>query len=480
MTATDPRLPYRELSDDFLAPRDPVLGYIKVGGRSPTIRYTSAGKPWVVPIRFLDPARFEVCTREKRTKKVDGRGNASGQEFTVDLGYVRDEDFHALKGVGQAPSSLRIRLLYPTWNQNLIAFLGAYGGGKWVCRGNGVEATDIKRGACVCPCPRLIQFSGTYEGTSPTDSYVCKPHAQLNVLLEDAGVFGGFWAFKTTSYETISNLIKSLQMFEEMFGRLDGLPLELRVMAVTKQLPDGGTTTQPIVALVLAASMATARQVAADAAAESRKYLPAGGKLDETKYLAAVVSEMETEAGTYADEFMPAEVIEDDDNPNQEGEDEVDDNLDGPEGDRGEVQTEEGAPRRREQDDRGAEALPARRGDVDHNERDDHPGAGDRGKAQVPEAVGDSDRNDPEGGPLISEKVGPSPEPKTDDRELATKVLTAAGWDEAAVRDRVRYHEATHTLGKLLDRLERGEPLAWAKVTTPDLFEGEPEDGLES
>ncbi len=563
---TDTRLPYREISDDFLAPRDPVLGYIKVGGRSPTIRYTRAGKPWVGPIRLLDPARFEVTTREKRTKKVMGQGNAAGQEFTVDLGYVRDEDFHAFKSVGPKPNSLRIRLLYPTWRQNLISFLGAYGGGVWVCRGSGVEATDIKRGECACPCPRLIQFSGNYEGTRPNDGkkpLVCKPHGQLNVLLEDAGVFGGFWPFKTTSYGSISNLIKSLRMFEEMFGRIDGLPLELRVMAVTMQVPGGGTTVQPQVTLVLPASMDGARQIAKSAADESRKYLPAGGALDETKYLEAVVVEMEEEGKAYAEEFMPAEEVEaeeikepegvvegelrkqaeiqamqrgaeataeaavlhkcekcdgvldsagvcqwckagrqppleederepglgrvapvdahppvtpeppasaetarapEEGNPNQEYKDEVEDDNDGPEGDRGAGQTDAGEPHRRERGGRDAEALPASRGDVDGDGGDDR--TGDQIRGENPAVVDDSDRN--------------RPEPKIDDYDFAMKVLLAAGWEEEAIQGRLEHHQKMGTLDELLDRLERGEPDAWAKVTALDLFEGEPEDGLES
>ena len=88
----DTRLPYTEIDDDFLPPRDPLLGLIKIGGKEATIRYARAtGRPWVAPTRFLDPARFEVTTREKRTEKVKGKGKASGEDFTVDLGYVRDD-----------------------------------------------------------------------------------------------------------------------------------------------------------------------------------------------------------------------------------------------------------------------------------------------------------------------------------------------------------------------------------------------------
>ena len=433
----DSRLPYTELDDGFLAPRDPVLGYVKIGGKDATVRYArNTGRPWVAPTRLLDPARFEVTTREKKTDTVKGKAgsNAAGESFTVDLGYVRDTAFHELEGVGAAPSSLRVRLLYPRWNQNLIAFLGAYGR-EWVCRGNGVEATDIKRGACACPCPRLKQFSGTYDGTKPDDELACKPHGQLNVILEDAGVFGGFWAFKTTSYETISNLIKSLRMFEEMFGRIDGLPLELRVMAATKQIPGGGTTTQPIVTLVLPASMETARQVAADAAAESRKFLPAGRPLEEEKYIEAVVSEMTSEAESYAGEYLP--VVE-----------EVDDEEsgDGPSVPAGPPAVAGAGPGDQDETPSPDDAQPTDEVEGATREEDPDPD--------------DSDRNDP----------------AALEMELATKVLEAAGdWTAKGINDRVEYHRKTGTLDKLLERLEKNMPEAWAKVAQP-----EPEDGLAS
>lgn len=500
---TDPRLPYTEIDDSFLPPRDPVLGFVKCGGKEATIRYARAtGRPWVAPTRFLNPARFEITTREKRTEKVKGHGKASGEDFIVDLGYVRDDAFHEIEGVGSSPSSLRVRLLYPRWNQNLIAFLGAYGGGAWVCRGNGVQATDEKSGDCSipCPCPRLKQFSGTYDGDTPNDGvkykdgnawkydgvHPCKPHAQLNVMLEDAGIFGGFWAFKTTSYETISNLKKSLRMFEEVFRRIDGLPFELRVMAATKQIPGGGTTTQPIVTVVLPANMDTARQLAADAAAESRKFLPAGRELDHETYLEAVISEMEEEAETYAGEFLPAEVIEEEkegrgdgpdgsggrhpsppDDPNQEeDEDELDDDIDGGEGDREAGHVGGGGDGGRERARPRSGAVSGERGDT-----------GPRGAGEVEaggpdrddpsEAVDDSDRNDPE------EELE---EYDVEDYQLATKVLEAAGWKPDAIEDRLAYHVKTGTLLKLLERLERHHPEAWAELADPD----EPEDGLAS
>lgn len=523
---TDARLPYDQIEASFLPPRDPVLGYIKVGSKDSTVRYTRAGKPWVAPTRLLDPARFEVVTREKRTKQLKGKGNAAGQDFTVDLGYVRDQAFH--DEVGEQPSALRVTFLYPRWNQNLISFLGAWGGGEWACRGNGVEAIDTKRGKCACPCPRLKQFEGEYDGPKLNDGvsykdgnntwkkdglHVCKPHAVLNVILQDAGVFGGFWPFKTTSFETISNLIKTLRMFEEMFKRVDGLPLELRVMAATKQVPGGGTTVQPIVTLVLPAAMNAARQLAGNAAAEARKFLPAGRKLDEEHYREAVVSEMEAEAESYAGEFLPVEVLEVEeeeeattsggvvaeelrkqeqiqaegraaekvvevvteivgqDNPSQETKDE---GGDGSESD--EHTGEGGQPSVGGSGDQRAGGAPR---DPSSARSDNSTGGGGRaveggGRDRVddPEAVehDDSDRND---------------EPKDleeydrDDYELARKVLEASDdWEEEGIKDRLDYHRKTGTLDKLLERLEKNLPDAWAKVAAPEA--SEPEDGLPS
>ena len=52
--------PFLKLDPEFLEPRDPVLGYIKIGGKAEKPKMSRAGKPWAPPIRYLDPPRFEV------------------------------------------------------------------------------------------------------------------------------------------------------------------------------------------------------------------------------------------------------------------------------------------------------------------------------------------------------------------------------------------------------------------------------------
>ena len=451
-------LPYSEIEDDFLPPRDPIVGYVKIGGKDSTVRYTAAGKPWVGPTRFVDPARFEVTTREKKTETVNGKKGSEGQTFKLDRGYVRDVAFHARDGVGEEPDLLRVRLLYPHWSDNLIAFLGAYSGSGWVCRGNGVEAIDTKRGECFCPCPRLKQFSGKYEGTPPNDGrgalHPCKPHGQLNMILEDAELFGGFWAFKTTSFETISNLTKSLRMFEEMFGRIDGLPLELRVMAATKKY-DGGTTTQPIVTLVLPASMSTARQVAADAAAEARKFLPAGRELDEETYREAIVSEMQEEAASYAREYLPVEV-----------ERELEQEEDGPE----------------LEEERADEEPPLGAAAAVHKCRTCGGTLDSGGTCRWCKAGRKPPVEDEVEEPTSEEEADPDDSDRNDPEKLVREVLKAAGWPADAIDGRVAHHVKMDTLDELLDRVARHAPEAWAKVMALEIFgtDDEPDDGLAS
>ncbi len=481
---TDARLPYAKIEEDFLAPRDPILGYIKIGGKSSEIRWAGgSGKPWVAPTRYTDPARFEVTTREKVTKDVEGRGKAKGEHFSVDLGYKRDEAFHSEAINEEQPSALRIRLLYPTWGENLVSYLGAWGGSAWACRGNGVEAIDAQRGPCVCPCPRLKQFEGKYEGVAPNDGrrykldnvwksdglHVCKPHGQLNVMLEDAEIFGGFWAFKTTSYESISNLIKTLQTLQNMFGRLDGLPLELRVMAATKSF-GGGITTQPIVTLVLAASMGTARRLAAAEAKESRKYLPAGGKLDAEQYREAVVSEMETEAESYAGEFLPADEKDEESAPLTEGWPVTEKDVEA-------LKEDPFGPVRDDGPD--FEIVPEGTVlEVEEARQDERPGREKAGNGRQGEEAGELNRQ-PGREPAEEPEDEPATPPDRSIEAVCREVLKAAGWDDGAIDGRIAYHVGVRSLETLADRLERGEPKAWAKVNAPGFLEDdEPKDGL--
>lgn len=285
------RLPYTQISKDVLPPRISVLGYVKVGGLQDRVLFSRKGRPWVPPVRYVNPARFEITTREQRIEELKGQGEARNETFKVNRGYVRDARIHALPSIGENPSEIDVRFMFPTAAQNLISHFGAHNGSKWICQGNGLEAQDLTRGTVPCPCSRLKQWDGEFDpkaypelqGHKPeyrTEKYLtpCKPRGVLSMILPDAATFGGFHVFKTTSWESIANLRTQLELFEAQFGRVDGLPFRLKVYPATKGYGEGeGTTTQPIVTLVIAASFDHARQLGAAAAEESRRFLLAAG-----------------------------------------------------------------------------------------------------------------------------------------------------------------------------------------------------------
>ncbi len=421
--------PYEEIDPSFLEPRDPRLGFIKIGGKSEEVRFARSGKPWASPVRYLDPPRFEVVTREKKVQKLKGRGKEKDNTFTVDMGFVRDEEFHA-RIKEENPSRLRIRLLYPTPRENMITFLGAHSGSGWVCQGNGVEAKDVVRGDCLCPCPRLKQFEGDYKGKKPADKSPCRPRGELMVLLEDAEIFGGFWPFKTTSFESISNILKTLQILKNMFKRVDGLPLEMRVDAVTKSYGEGQTT-QPIVSIVLAAAMDTARQIAAAAVEESRKFLPAGSDVDVQAYREAALKEMQEEGEDYAGEFNP-EVVD------------PDGSIQG-----GELEAEESEA----SDEEGPDYEV-----VDGDEEEDVPG---------PESTESEEEEEEEEDPGEIKAM----------EEVCRAVLEAADWQAKSINDRIQYHlRQEGNFDQLAERLKNNMPDEWEKITGEA---PEPSDGLD-
>lgn len=300
------RLPYTQIDKQALGPRLSVAGYVKIGGKRRQVRWSQRG-PYVLPTSYTDPVRFEVTTREKDAREVERNGTT----YKVDFGYRRDEEIH--EKVGEAPKKLDVRLMFPTAEQNFVCHFGAHSGKRWVCQGNGVEATDITRGKVSCPCPRLEQFEGGYEDEMPPEKesrgeYVpCKPRGVLSVVLEAAETFGRFHVFKTTSWESIANIRTQLEIFEQQWGRLDGLPLKLVVYPATKSYGHGeGVTTQPIVTLEVAASFETARQLGADAIEETRRLTKAaGGSPDPDDHRDILRREMQEEAMSEGGEYFP-------------------------------------------------------------------------------------------------------------------------------------------------------------------------------
>lgn len=243
--AARPANAFVQISPRVLAPRLPELGAIKIGGKGDE-RTSKKGTKYRLPVKY---DHFVITRRER-----DGR--------TENL--VRDDAIHAV--IGDKPRELDVRLLWDRPEDSFQSFLAAYDGRSLACRGNGEQAVDTVHGPVPCTCPWFKGHEGPYAGPARRiGAATCKPHGRLNLILEAAQAFGGYYVFRTTSWETISNLSSQLALFHSQFGFIAGLPLKLVIYPATDSYQEGGetkTSTSYKVALLLRADFDTARQIA--------------------------------------------------------------------------------------------------------------------------------------------------------------------------------------------------------------------------
>lgn len=282
---------YKSISPAVLEPRLPELGRVKIGGNG-EIRRSKNGKEFRLPVKYDS---FRIVTRAK-----DDQDN-----------WILDKAVH--DKVGPKPRELDVRLLWDEPEQNFQFFLAAYEGRTRRCTGNGIEAQDAKDGKIPCTCPLLSQHEGAYKGPiRPVGRVTCKPHGRLSMILEAAESFGGFYVFRTTSWESIRNIASQLQMYQAQFGFLAGLPLKLVMYPAQDSYEadgDGGKVTKTSesykVALVLRANYMKALEAASQARADrERLALPAGADAAGYHQKQLMAAE-EVEAEEIAVEFHP-------------------------------------------------------------------------------------------------------------------------------------------------------------------------------
>lgn len=304
---------FNTISPTLLRPRLPELGKIKLGGKGKE-KTSQGGKKFQLPVKFDS---FVVTTRVRGT---DGN-------------FVRDEAIH--QKLGQKPTELDIRLMFDEPEENFRASLSAYNGRKRVCEGNGVQAFDSELNRLIpCTCPLLKQHTGGYDGPArPIGKVTCKPHGTLAVLLEAAETYGGFYVFRTTSWETIASIRAALDTFKAQFGFLAFLPLRMVMYPTTDSYEEGGqtkTSQSYKVGLVVRATMDTAFQLAAAARDRREQLLLAAPDVaevheqldrDEVEEASEIAAEFHPETQEGSPPTVEAEYeIEDEPDPQAEAE----------------------------------------------------------------------------------------------------------------------------------------------------------------
>lgn len=229
-----------------LVPSLPERGKIKIGNKG-AVKQSRLGTSFQPPQK-LD--HFVVTTLE--------RG--------ADDNFERDDEIHAR--LGDAPTTIPIRLLYDNPTVNFPTRYACYVGRSLWCHGDGEIAQRLdKEGDGVhevsCPCPRKE------PGYARQDK--CKMNGVLSVLIDDAGGIGGVWKFRTTSYNSIVGILSSLAFIRSVTGGvLANIPLLLTLRPKRAQAPDGTPVLIYVVGVEfrgdVAALQATAHQIALDRA----------------------------------------------------------------------------------------------------------------------------------------------------------------------------------------------------------------------
>ena len=185
------------------------IGNIKIG-RKGEVRRTSDGREYRVPVK---DDYFTVTTMDR-----DDQDN-----------WVVDKD--AMKALGDKPLVIPIFLPYDDIDKLFPNELAIYKSSQRWCHGDRETAERIvddegTKEIMDCPCELL-------------ESGHCKPHGILNVVLAISGRIGGVHQFRTTSWNSIENILSSLALLKSLTGGpLAGIPLQL-VVGPKKVQPKG-------------------------------------------------------------------------------------------------------------------------------------------------------------------------------------------------------------------------------------------------
>jgi hypothetical protein len=251
-----------------LRPRLAEVGKIKIGGHGEE-RKKSGGGTFRLPIRY---DHFVVTTTEK-DKKTDN--------FIVNDALMAKLDPRENWKDGQQypqPKEIKVALLFDSIDMNFMTSFAYYKGRRCICRGDGETAQrefdgagkpkhfkiidnedgktqDGERHEVICNTELCPDFQEDKDGKTN-----CKPSGILSCIIPESGELGGVYRFRTHSWNSISNILGSLEFIQSLTsGILQGLPMKLQFLKKATQ--DHGNVS--VVNIVLdVATYQSARDVA--------------------------------------------------------------------------------------------------------------------------------------------------------------------------------------------------------------------------
>lgn len=201
-----------------IVPGLPEIGKIKIG-RKGKLTTSRGGKMFQLPERI---DHFIVTTLE--------RGD--------DGNFLKNEMVH--QGIGQKPTVIPVSLLYNDPELNFQSRRACFVGSSLWCAGDGVNAyrkqKDGSQKVRECPCERAAPDFNA-------DQHRCKVTGVLSVVLGEMLTVGGVFKFRTTSYNSVVNIMSSLALIQRITGGvLAGIPLILTLRPKTVIVPGSQKT----------------------------------------------------------------------------------------------------------------------------------------------------------------------------------------------------------------------------------------------
>jgi len=254
-----------------LQTRAAVLGHVKIGGRK---KIKKSGRTITIPVKFdefvvttneqdeLGYIRDDVLTRklfdEQHALLKDENSEHIYKERVTGDGevvrdYVKTIQHVSDKELDERNLKLRrmlVALPFDEIDQNLVTSLSVYDREGCRCRGDGqaAEWVDPRSGEVTkiaCPCNMLMvrlsddddpddrhdhEFKSRGMVPSQENGFYCKANGVLRLKIAVAKTLGGVHLFRTTSMNSIRQLMSAMQEVSQITGGvLSGIPLVFEV-----------------------------------------------------------------------------------------------------------------------------------------------------------------------------------------------------------------------------------------------------------
>ena len=245
-------------------------------------------------------------------KMVKGRRLPEKLDHFVVTSLLRDDcgdlliDEEMTKKIGNSCQELPIYLCYDDPSLNFTTFYGHFTQSRLQCMGNGITAS------------RTLESGDKEEITcnpKTCEAYQkkqCKPYGRLSVILADASRVGGCYVLRTTSWNSIRNILTSMSFIRTITGGiLAGIKLKMRLIPMQVQPRDMGRTVK--IYTVNIEYGGSWEELKDEAAKEMRRRVQLGTNMkqiesgDREMIAEQVKTEAEEQAVEISQEFNPEE-----------------------------------------------------------------------------------------------------------------------------------------------------------------------------